>query len=206
MSKKKNYNQEKNPLQMVLYTGIVLALLVFLFVLVFQNKNKQAAFEEKIKEMTARETEMVMTERKPREETKSETEAVTAGSTNVTAQTEQTMNTPTEREQSGLMSAEVNILVLNGSERPGVAGIWKIHLEESGYTNVYTATYTEALEQTLIYTDDAALGEMLKTEFTNAVVHPGKVESGIEMTEGETLPETIDAYIIIGRNNVTVSG
>ena len=194
MSKKKNYNQEKNPLQMVLYTGIVLALLVFLFVLVFQNKNKQAAFEEKIKEMTARETEMVMTE------------AVTAGSTNVTAQTEQTMNTPTEREQSGLMSAEVNILVLNGSERPGVAGIWKIHLEESGYTNVYTATYTEALEQTLIYTDDAALGEMLKTEFTNAVVHPGKVESGIEMTEGETLPETIDAYIIIGRNNVTVSG
>ncbi len=204
MSKKKNYNQERNPLQMVLYTGIVLALLVFLFVLVLLNKNKQTAFEEKIKEMTAQETEMVMTERKPREETESETEAVTAGSTNVTAQTEQTGNTPAETEQSEQMSTEANILVLNGSERPGVAGIWKTHLEGKGYTNVYTATYTEALEQTLIYTDDAALGESLKTEFTNAVVHPGKVESGIEVNQGEILPEAIDAYIIIGKNNVAV--
>lgn len=204
MSKKKNYNQERNPLQMVLYTGIVLALLVFLFVLVLLNKNKQTAFEEKVKEMTAQETEMVMTERKPREETESETEAVTAGSTNVTAQTEQTGNTPAETEQSEQMSTEANILVLNGSERPGVAGIWKTHLEGKGYTNVYTATYTEALEQTLIYTDDAALGESLKTEFTNAVVHPGKVESGIEVNQGEILPEAIDAYIIIGKNNVAV--
>lgn len=202
MSKKKNYNQERNPLQMVLYTGIVLALLVFLFVLVLQNKNKQAAFEEKAKEMTARETEMVMTERKPREETESETETVTAGSTNVTVQMEQTRDTTGETEQSGAMSA--NILVLNGSERPGVAGIWKTHLEESGYTNVYTATYTEALEQTLIYTDNAALGEALETEFTNAVVHPGKVQSGIEVNQGELLPEAIDAYIIIGKNNVIV--
>lgn len=202
MSKKKNYNQERNPLQMVLYTGIVLALLVFLFVLVLQNKNKQTAFEEKVKEMTARETEMVMTERKPREETESETETVATGSTNVTAQMEQTRDTTGETEQNGAMSA--NILVLNGSERPGVAGIWKTHLEESGYTNVYTATYTEALEQTLIYTDNAALREALETEFTNAVVHPGKVQSGIEVNQGELLPEAIDAYIIIGKNNITV--
>lgn len=202
MSKKKNYNQERNPLQMVLYTGIVLALLLFLFALVFQNKNKQAAFEEKVKEMTVRETEMVMTERKPREETESETETVMGGSTNVTAQMEQTRNTTAETEQSKVISA--NILVLNGSERPGVAGIWKTHLEESGYTNVYTATYTDALEQTLIYTDNTALGEALEIEFTNAMVHPGKVQSGIEVNQGELLPEAIDAYIVIGKNNVTV--
>lgn len=190
MSKRrKKINREKNPFQMVLYIIAVAALLVCIVFIYRQNKQKQAAYTDRVEELAAVETEMKLTEREPRE---TETEEVTD-------------TKPETESENGLQAelADSSILVLNGTRRPGVAGIWKTRLEEAGYQKVYTASYgQDAGAETVIHTENEALGEALLEQFPEATVEEGTVESGIEPEEGETLPQELDAYLVIGKNDV----
>ncbi|MDO4322031.1 MAG: LytR C-terminal domain-containing protein [Lachnospiraceae bacterium] len=97
------------------------------------------------------------------------------------------------------------ILVLNGTKKPGVAGAWKEQLQKLGYRHVVSASYTGEIEDhTVIYAEQSAKVEGLQHQFSNSETKVGKVENGIEPGEGEKLPEEIDVYVVVGRNNTTV--
>ncbi len=121
----------------------------------------------------------------PESDSEIESEAETAGNINISS---------AEKSQT--------VLVLNGTKKPGVAGNWKDRLEELGYRKVVSASYDGAVEDnTVIYTGTGAMIEGLRQEFQNCTLRPGKVYSGIEPGEGETLPEKVDVYVVVGRND-----
>lgn len=94
------------------------------------------------------------------------------------------------------------VLVLNGTKKPGVAGNWKDRLEGLGYRKVVSASYDGEIEDnTVLYTGTGAKTEGLEQIFPDCVIRQGKVYTGIEPGEGETLPESVDVYVVIGRND-----
>lgn len=95
------------------------------------------------------------------------------------------------------------ILVLNGTRRPGVAGYWSEQLKELGYRNVFSASYNgEIQDNTVLYTSPNVKVTGLQLEFEGSETREGAVEEGIEPVEGETLPERISVYVVIGRDDV----
>lgn len=192
MSRNRNYNQEKNPLQMVIYIAAVLALLAGIVFLIKYSREQNMTVQEEVQRLKASETEMDLLDRALMTETEAETEAIK----------ETESETETETVAFSADVTKKSVLVLNGTRKPGVAGSWKAQMEEAGYTDVHTATYVpDAPEETVIYTDNAELEEALKGLFPEASVRAGKVETGIEETEGDLLPETVDAYIIVGKKD-----
>ena len=98
---------------------------------------------------------------------------------------------------------DMNILVLNGTKRPGVAGYWKAELENVGYKNVIPATYTKAVEQeTVIWAETVEIAKPLLEVFPNARIQVGSIQDGIELQTGVTMPKKNDIYIIIENNDV----
>lgn len=113
--------------------------------------------------------------------------------------------TPEVKQQAdaAVNAVEANILVLNGTKRPGVAGYWKTELEKAGYKNVTPVTYTKAVGlDTIICTDNAELAQPLLALFPGAQIQEGSVQDGIELEAGVTLPEKCDIYIIIGEKDI----
>lgn len=96
---------------------------------------------------------------------------------------------------------DLQILVLNGTEKSGVAAYWKNRLEQQGYTHVAAASYKQLTEKTTIYTDRALGAEELKKLFPNAELQPGAAQGEYEIAEGSTQPETVDVYVIIGSSD-----
>lgn len=210
MSKKKNFNQEKNPLQMVLYIAAAAILLACICFLIMQSKKRNTEFLQEIERLDAMETEMVIERREPGTEEETEqsqpTEAA-AGNASSAASGTQTAESETLTSETALSPqiAAASVLILNGTRQPGVAGVWKTRMEESGYTNIYTASYTpEAAAETAIYTDRQDMSAALQVLFPNATLNAGTITSGIEAVEGEPLPETVDAYIVVGKNDASV--
>lgn len=187
MSKKSNFQPEKNPIYVVLYIAAALILIACLIFFVFRSHQRKAEYKEKVELAASQETEYVMARRETETETESEepeTEAVT------------------ETESETEADKTVSILVLNGTKRPGVAGYWQNQLEEDGYENVASASYSgEIADETVIYAEQEADAEPLKSYFPDADVEKGSIEEGIEADNGVTLPETCDLYIVIGRND-----
>ncbi len=100
---------------------------------------------------------------------------------------------------------DLTILVLNGTKRPGVAGYWKERLTEIGYETVISATYgEEAEEYTVIYTDEIQKAEEIEVLFPDCKVEKGSIENGISLESGEELPEKIDLYLVIGKQDAPV--
>lgn len=109
--------------------------------------------------------------------------------------------TPVPAEVSGL-----NVLILNGTRRPGVAGYWKTVLEQAGYTNVVPVTYTGTVgAQTVIYTDVTSKADYLLQQFPNASIQIGSITTGLEPSADAPLPEHVDIYILIGSNDARSS-
>lgn len=192
MSRNRNFNQERNPLQMVIYIAAVIALLAGIVFLIRYSGKQNRAVQEEVQRLKASETEMNLLELSPMTETESETETAAPEESETEGETAALFREVTKR----------SILVLNGTRMPGVAGIWKANMEKAGYTNVHTATYVpDAPEETVIYTESKELEEALKELFPEAAFRSGKVETGIEETEGDLLPEKVDAYIVVGKKD-----
>lgn len=217
MARNNQIGQERNPLKMVLYITAVLLLLGCIGYLLYSSAEKKKAYREEMKMAAALETEILV-----QEETEEQTEAVsevpkkkeTAAVLGRTAETrsgtEKTDVTETETADSDEASSEkevsdpaaakeMNVLVLNGTKREGVAGYWKTKLEQAGYTHVYPVTYTKpAEEQTVIYAKTKKTAEAFLEQFPNAKIEIGTVKEGWEAAEEAALPVKRDVFILIG--------
>ena len=200
---KKIYEQESNPLKVVLYIVAVLVLIGCIGYLIYSSRLSKKEYEELVKRAAAGETEFAIEEREAEMETEE----------NISAKIRNENGTGTEAETdteavSAMTSLdgaedseekEVGILVLNGTGKPGVAGYWKTQLENAGYTNVIPASYIGTVEEeTVIYAAKYKTATPFKEYFSDATVKIGKVENGIEAADGITLPEESDVYIVIG--------
>lgn len=202
MSRRK-YKQESNPLKMVIYIIAVLALIGCLGYLVYSSREQKKEHAEEVRRIAAKETEFAMTEKERETEPVTETEGVAKNKV-----TDQISETESEevKEAASSNTAEKGkdsaVLVLNGTGRPGVAGYWQKQLEEAGYTNVVSASYTgEIDDETIIYAADEKEAEVFKEQFPNADFEKGSIETGIEAAEGSSLPEHSDIYIVVGSND-----
>ncbi|MDO5423997.1 MAG: LytR C-terminal domain-containing protein [Eubacteriales bacterium] len=230
MRRKGKFNQEKNPLQMVLYIVVVVLLFAFLVFLVYRHKGQKQDYEDEVRRAAANETEFSLQSILP--ETESETDAAASADENTAGADAQN---GTNADKNGAVSAEserdslmnpsanaetasgqetdteetatedeterkdMSILVLNGTKKEGVAGYWQRQLEEAGYTNVFSASYTGAIgEETVIFSEDREMAEVFKEQFPNGVMQSGIVEDGIETVEGVEIPERCEVYILVG--------
>lgn len=231
MSKKSDYKQEKNPLLVVLYIVVVALLLGCIVFFMIIAKERQKTYEEQIRQASENETEYIMTERvreteSETESTEQQKETKAPASAEKRAAAESGANHQTEQKTDENKSEESQedsegessdtaesfnisyaekaqtVLVLNGTKKPGIAGNWKEHLEQLGYRRVVSASYTgEVEDNTVIYAEEDAKTEGLQHEFRNSEIREGKIYSGIEPGEGETLPLKVDVYVVVGRND-----
>lgn len=97
----------------------------------------------------------------------------------------------------------LDIVVLNGTRRQGVAGYWRDELEKAGFLNVVSASFSaEPQDATVIYAQNGANAGVLRAKFPNAQFTVGELPAGnIEAGEGESLPAQADVYIVLGRND-----
>lgn len=198
MSKNKDYRPERNPLFTVLYIIAVVILAGALVFMVFTVKSKQKQQQDKIKKIASGETEYVITERMSETETESEP----AKKASVKGKNTAAEKVQTETESETEDDKSLSILVLNGTRKPGVAAYWKEELEKDGYTNVYTASYSREVEDyTLLYSTDVTLKTEFDKYFPDCRMRLSKVEEGIEPDGDTQLPEDIDLYIVVGRND-----
>lgn len=189
MSKKTNFEPEKNPIYMVIYIAAALILTACLVFFVFRSRQRKMEYKQEVELAASQETEYVMARREKETETETESEK---------PETE----APAETESETEANKSVSILVLNGTKRPGVAGYWQMQLEEDGYENVVSASYAgEIADETVIYAKQKKDAKALSAYFPDAAVENGSIEEGIETENGVTLPEKIDLYIVIGRND-----
>lgn len=193
MARKPDFQRDRNPLKTLVYCMAVIILLACVAGLYLNSRARHARFDEQVARAAENETEYVMKRREPATESESETETEAA----TEAATEQ------ETETEGT-DYEVSVLVLNGTQRPGVAGYWQEELEEAGYTNVSSASYNREVEETTtIHANSEEEAEPFLEFFPDGVYEEETVdEESIEPEEGEEVPEDCDVYIVIGRGDV----
>ena len=193
MARKPDFQRDRTPLNTLVYCRAVIILLACVAGLYLNSRARHARFDEQVARAAENETEYVMKRREPATESESETETEAA----TEAATEQ------ETETEGT-DYEVSVLVLNGTQRPGVAGYWQEELEEAGYTNVSSASYNREVEETTtIHANSEEEAEPFLEFFPDGVYEEETVdEESIEPEEGEEVPEDCDVYIVIGRGDV----
>ncbi len=197
--------------------GTVLLLLACIVLLFLNNQRRKRLYEEQVEIAAANETEYTFTERET--ETESETQASTpapateapvqpaetnaaapetnADGTPVTPQTNAVQNLTTEERLQ-------DIVVLNGTNTDGVARYWADQLEQAGFLNVVSASFNaQSQENTVIYAQNGANAGVLRAVFPDAQFTVGALPEGtIQTAEGESLPEQVDIYVLLGRNDV----
>lgn len=226
MAKRNHYN-ERNPLKMVIYILAVFILLGCIGYLLLSSGKQKAAYQEEIEKASAAESNLEKSEeektskasedetkdasaaKKNKEKKVSATPEATVTSEATTAPAATVTPEPTATpalaavEQSAGSDKSIGVLVLNGTQRPGVAAYWKTKLETAGYSNVVPATYNKAVgQETVIYASSQELAQPFLALFPGAVVQVGTVIDGIELEAGVTMPEKCEVYIIVGNKDV----
>ena len=218
MAKRESYGPQRSPFRIFLYIVIIVLLLGGIAYLVKCTRVKQAAFQEQIRELGARETEFVQKKQLVTTETETEvkehkttekTAAVTAQADRAkaseeTSESEMESETGSENAKNSTAVQKQHILLLNGSGKDGMAAKWKEKLKKAGYTNVTVASFPgQALEQTRIYVEKeeekTALTD-LKEQFSGAEMTTDAFTVEITLEDGST-PKDVDVYIIIGKND-----
>lgn len=197
MSKRnKDYRPGKKPIFVILYIAAVIVLTGALAFMWHTVRTRQKEQMKVLQQIAADETEYIrMTESESETEAHTETEKKEQ-TTEVTAETETETESETEDRKA------LSILVLNGTRKPGVAAYWKETLEKDGYTNVYTASYNKEVEDyTLLYSSDVTLKADFNDYFPDCRMRLSKIEEGIEPDSDTQLPEDIDLYIVVGRDD-----
>jgi cytoskeletal protein RodZ len=225
MSRKNNYDgREKKPLQVVLYIAAVLILLGCLAFYVYKSRSESQKYQDLVGELSAQEENdpnlydsleeetakrsETETEQETEKETRTQkaTEKKTASTqTKTTDKTEKESESETETENETENEAlNKNILVLNGTRKPGVAAYWKEELESEGYTSVSTASYNAEVDESTViyYADQESDAEALLKLFEGATAREGQPGQYVETESGQSLPDDIDIWIVVGKNDV----
>ncbi|MDD2958207.1 MAG: LytR C-terminal domain-containing protein [Lachnospiraceae bacterium] len=238
-NRKKKYENERNPLRMVLYIILVAVLIGCLVFMAYYNRRRHKEYNEKVAEVAANETEYVVIRKDITENsetagaedetaktgsgkqssdqsvvgvsslgsqagetkskgTKTETEAASESEAETEIGTESESASEAETAVSAALK-KISVVVLNGTDRSGVAAYWKAQLQEDGYQSVTAGTYTLGTqENTTIYTSNAAATRQLKKVFPNATFKVKRLSEGIELADGEVMPDQIDVGIVVG--------
>ena len=182
MARKPDFQRDRNPLKTLVYCMAVIILLACVAGLYLNSRARHARFDEQVARAAENETEYVMKRREPATESESETEteAVTEAATEQETETEGT-------------DYEVSVLVLNGTQRPGVAGYWQEELEEAGYTNVSSASYNQEGRNPPPFTRAVRKRQSPSWSFsrTGCTRKRAVDEESIEPEEGEEVPEDL---------------
>lgn len=214
MSKQSNSKKGNNLFHKVTYTGAVLILLACILLLVFNNQRRKMLFERQVE--IAASNEMV-------ESLFTEQEMDTTPTPGMDAPVQQAdANVPDMQASPAANVGEVsvtpdpyaaqstttddllqNIVVLNGLGEEGLTRYWAGQLEQAGFMNVASAGLNTmgSPDNTVIYVQNGANGEALRSVFPNAQFTMGVPNGTIEALEGESLPEQVDIYVLIGRND-----
>ncbi|EET61738.1 hypothetical protein BRYFOR_06421 [Marvinbryantia formatexigens DSM 14469] len=91
---------------------------------------------------------------------------------------------------------EAKLAIINGSNVAGVAAMLQERFREEGFQNISIGSYQGQIEETVIYTENVELGELLKEYFPEANIENEMVSSGIDISV--TL---MDACIIVGQTD-----
>ncbi|MDD3795653.1 MAG: LytR C-terminal domain-containing protein [Lachnospiraceae bacterium] len=236
-NRKKKYENERNPLRMVLYIILVAVLIGCLVFMAYYNRRRHKEYNEKVAEVAANETEYVVIRKDITENSEtvgaedetaktgsgkqsSDQSVVGVGSLGSQAGETKSKGTKTETEAASESETEIgteseaaseaetvvsaalkkiSVVVLNGTDRSGVATYWKAQLQEDGYQSVTAGTYTLGTqENTTIYTSNAAATRQLKKVFPNATFEVKRLSEGIDLADGEVMPDQIDVGIVVG--------
>ncbi len=203
--KNHNYERNKNPFIMILYIVTVLVLLCCIGFFILRARKQSAEYQEKVKQFQNREENMISSQEKETEvktllDILNETESVPTGT-----ETELVTEAPTESEsETESIDYDIDIVILNGTGTQGVAGYWKSELEKEGYTNIVSASYgRKSEEKTFIISDAKEKAEPFSANFQNAQIRIGDLEdrTDIETADGIELPEKVDVWIIVGKED-----
>lgn len=205
--KNQDYEKEKNPFMMVLYIAAVLILLCCIVFFAFRARKQRAQYQETVKQLQVQEEDYGAsgqeweTEMRTLKNILDETEGVPK-ETETEAPTESESETESETES---VDYDMNIVILNGTGTEGVAGYWQSELKKEGYTNVVSASYgRKSEENTLLIAETREKAEPLSDSFQNARIQVGQLEdkTEIETAEGVKLPEEVDVWVIVGKEDV----
>lgn len=106
-------------------------------------------------------------------------------------------------EDAGVSSKDLKIVVLNSTEKSGLAGTWADKLKNKGYTNVYTGNYKVGmLDSTKIIVVKDGYGKDLVDFFSNAVLETGNLTSGYSLVDSSVSTDDIAIFIIIGTDDM----
>ena len=217
MSKRnKDYDPERKPIYTILYIAAVILLVGAIVFMWYSSRDRKKEQMDAVEKLAASETEFVIMKREDETESSRETDPETAetaaagksenqksSALQTEKNTEMPVESETETETETEVKKDLSVLVLNGTRKPGVAAYWKKELEADGYTNVYTASYNKEVEEyTLLYTSDVTLKNEFEQYFPDCKIRLSKVEEGIEPDGDTQLPEDIDLYIVIGKNDI----
>lgn len=203
-----DYEKEKNPFIVVLYIVVILILLCCIGFFVFYTKKQSAKYQETVKQLQEQEEKDLSagqegeTELKTLQNILDETEGLFE-ETETEPPTESESETESETETESI-DYDISIVILNGTGTEGVAGYWQSELKEEGYTNIVSASYgRKSGENTLLISDTKEKAEALSDSFQNAQIQVGDLEdkTDIEMADGTELPETVDVWVIVGKED-----
>ncbi len=88
---------------------------------------------------------------------------------------------------SGSIDYNVPVIVLNGTETPGLAGEWVNRLKDAGFTNVQPGNYFSETTGTKVYSSDGS-GAALTELFNDAESVKGmidQVETDVPLSDGQ---------------------
>lgn len=188
----RDYKKKQKTFLTILYVIVLLAVIAALFFVIRVNRNNRAERAEYKENLSENEGEIeidIATERENVDELEEDDAATVSSALAVTT-------TPTPAESL----YDSKILVLNGTGIQGAAAYWKSQLEEDGFTEVETASYTETISsETMVYGEDKEILEYLTEFFPNADFTEGTITEGIEYDTTEEDSQTdYDYYIVIG--------
>jgi preprotein translocase subunit YajC len=99
----------------------------------------------------------------------------------------------------------VNIMILNGTGKSGVAAYWKRFLSAKGYAHIVMADYKEEVEaQTVVYLKNGGdAPEAFYSCFPTLKVQDGELalSDKIEVAAGQDEYDSYDAWIVVGKDD-----
>lgn len=134
-----------------------------------------------------------------------ETEATTEEPTTEEITTEEVTTEEPTTEELNIPSTDKNIMILNGTNKSGLASSWMNKLKGEGFTNVAIGNYSgTAQAATRVMVAEEGMGKDLADYFADAELSIGAAENGTYVQRGGANLDHIDIFIIIGSNDTTV--
>lgn len=172
-------NKKKTVLWNVIYAVVVAALLICLVLIYRFRLQQREEFKQTIEQITVEETAEKAEEAKREEE---------------------------EREAKAIAPADMSVVLLNTEEEKDSLQAWSDIFADEGYTQVESAVYTGTIgKRTYIYAEDVDSVQSLTQIFPYSSIKENTLDmEDIFYADGEKAPEHVDAYIVIGNDDIGI--